>query len=52
MWFNQPVSQDKVPSSTMLRTGLAITCFGVILFGIFPNIIIQIAQHAVAMMGL
>ena len=48
MWFNQPLSQEKVASSTMLRTGLAITCFGVILFGIFPNIMIQIAQHTVA----
>jgi NADH-quinone oxidoreductase subunit N len=52
MWFNQPFSQEKVVSSAMLRTGLTIACLGVLLFGIFPNILIQIAQRAIATLGL
>jgi NADH-quinone oxidoreductase subunit N len=51
MWFDKPFSQEKVVSSVMLRTGLAITSLGVLLFGLFPNIIIQIAERAVAKLG-
>lgn len=46
MWFNQPASDDKVPSSIALKTSLAIACLGVLAFGIVPNFIMQIARTA------
>ena len=44
MWFNVPVAEEKVPSSKMLRAGLAIACIIVLLAGIYPGIFIDFAQ--------
>jgi NADH-quinone oxidoreductase subunit N len=46
MWFNQPASEEKVPSSAALKTSLAIACLGVLAFGIIPNFIMQVARMA------
>ena len=46
MWFNVPASEEKVPSSGMLRVGLALACIGVLLFGIFPGVFMHISQTA------
>ena len=50
MWFNPAVSEEKVPSSGMLRVGLALACMAVLLFGIFPGIFIHIAQSAAGLL--
>jgi len=36
MWFGEPASDEKVPSSGALRLALAISCLGVLVLGIIP----------------
>ena len=50
MWFNEPVSDEKVPSSGALRFALAVTCLGVILVGIIPGSIMKLAETAARML--
>ncbi len=49
MYIGTPASEDAVPSSTPLRAALAITSLGVLLLGIYPWLVLRLAESAVAM---
>jgi len=49
MWFGEPASEEKVPSSGALRVALALSCLGVLLLGIIPGYIMNLAQAAAKM---
>jgi NADH-quinone oxidoreductase subunit N len=51
MWFGEPASAEKVPSSGALRLALAVSCLGVLLLGIIPGYIMNLAQAAARMLG-
>jgi len=46
MWFGEPVSGEKVPSSPALRLALLISCVGVLALGIVPGLVMGLAQFA------
>jgi NADH-quinone oxidoreductase subunit N len=46
MWFNEPASKEKVPSSVMPKIALAICCLGVLLLGIIPGLMMKLAELA------
>jgi NADH-quinone oxidoreductase subunit N len=50
MWFDEPVSPEKVPSSWALRLALGLTCLGVLLVGILPTTIMKLAETAARML--
>jgi NADH-quinone oxidoreductase subunit N len=52
MWLGKPTHEGRVPSSSALRLALAISCLGIILFGIAPAIIMKLAEMAASMFGL
>ena len=49
MWFGEPASDEKVPSSGALRLALAISCLGVLVLGIIPGYIMSLAESAARM---
>lgn len=49
MWFGEPASEGKVPSSGALRVALFISCLGVLALGIIPNSVIQLTEVAARM---
>ncbi|MFC1939101.1 NADH-quinone oxidoreductase subunit N [Chloroflexota bacterium] len=49
MWFGEPASEEKVPSSGALRLALSLSCLGVLLLGIIPNYIMKLAEMAARM---
>jgi len=49
MWFGEPASTEKVPSSAALRVALAIACLGVLLLGIVPGLMMKLAELAANM---
>ncbi|MFC1987702.1 NADH-quinone oxidoreductase subunit N [Chloroflexota bacterium] len=51
MWFGEPASEEKVPSSGVLRVALSLSCLGVLLLGIIPGYIMKIAESAARMFG-
>ena len=51
MWFNEPASADKIPSSAAPRVALVISCLGVLLLGIIPGLIMRIAEEAGYLLG-
>jgi NADH-quinone oxidoreductase subunit N len=46
MWFNEPASTEKVPSSVALRIALAISALGILLLGILPGWLMELAGKA------
>ena len=46
MWFGQPASEEKLPSSPALRVALAISVIGVLALGIVPGQIMRLAELA------
>lgn len=46
MWFSEPASTEKVPSSAAPLVALAICCLGVLLLGIIPGLVMKLAEHA------
>ena len=46
MWFTEPVSQEKVQSSGALRLALGVACLGVLIIGIVPGSIMNLAANA------
>jgi len=46
MWFGETVSTEALPSSGALRVALAIACLGVLLLGIIPGTMMNLAQAA------
>ncbi len=49
MWFGEPASTERVPSSGALRLALVISCAGVLVLGIIPGAVMKIAQLAANM---
>jgi len=49
MWFGEPASEEKVPSSGALRVALSLSCLGVLLLGIIPGYIMNMAETAARM---
>ena len=49
MWFGEPASEEKVPSSAALRVALFLSCLGVLLLGIIPGHIMSLAETAARM---
>jgi NADH-quinone oxidoreductase subunit N len=43
MWFSEPVSTEKIPSSIAPKVALIICCLGVLLLGIIPGLLMKIA---------
>ena len=52
MWFGEPASAEKVPSSGALRLALFVASMAVLLFGILPGIITGMAEAAAKMLSL
>ncbi len=48
MWFNEPASLEKVPSSFALRLALGIASLGILLFGLLPGWLMETARQAAA----
>jgi NADH-quinone oxidoreductase subunit N len=46
MWFGEPASDEKVPSSGAPRLALFICCLGVLLLGIIPGLVMSLAKLA------
>jgi NADH-quinone oxidoreductase subunit N len=46
MWFGEPASPEKVPSSGAPRFALFICCLGVLLLGIIPGLLMRLAEIA------
>lgn len=46
IWLGAPASDEPVPSSASLRTALTLSCAGVLLLGILPNILVRLAEIA------
>ena len=46
MWFGEPASEEKVPSSGGLRLALVLCCLGVLLLGIIPGFVMRLAEFA------
>jgi NADH-quinone oxidoreductase subunit N len=43
MWFSEPVSAEKIPSSAAPKVALVICCVGVLALGIIPGLLMKIA---------
>lgn len=50
MYLGEPASQEAVPSSIPLRAALTITSLGVLLLGIYPWVVLRLAETAAAML--
>lgn len=48
MYTGEPASNEPIPSSIPLRVTLAITSLGVLALGIYPSLVIRLAETAVA----
>ncbi len=46
MWFNEPASQEKVPSSTAPRLALFLCSLGVLALGVIPGPLMRLAEMA------
>ena len=49
MWFGEPASEEKVPSSGALRFALGLACLGVVVLGIIPAFMMNLAEAAAKM---
>ena len=49
MWFGEPVSEEKIPSSGAPRLALFICCLGILLLGIIPGMWMRLAEFAASM---
>ena len=47
MYLGAPLSEERVPSSWALRFALSIACLGVLVLGIYPWVLLKIAESAV-----
>ncbi len=51
MWFSEPVSLEKIPSSAAPKVALVICCLGVLLLGIIPGLLMKIVGFPNIMPG-
>ena len=51
LWLREPEQQGPVPSSGSLKTALAISSFGILLFGILPALAMKLAETAAGVFG-
>ncbi|MEK7354358.1 MAG: hypothetical protein AABZ77_07630 [Chloroflexota bacterium] len=51
MWFGEPASEEKVPSSGALRLAVLLSSLGVLLLGVYPQPVIDLARTAAKMLG-
>jgi len=49
MYVNEPTSEEPIPSSIPLRISLAIASIGVLVLGVYPWLVLRLAENAVAM---
>jgi NADH-quinone oxidoreductase subunit N len=49
MYTGEPLSDEPIPSSIPMRVSLAITSIGVLVLGIYPWVVLRLAETAVAM---
>ncbi|GAI27712.1 unnamed protein product, partial [marine sediment metagenome] len=49
MWLGEAASEEKVPSSGVLRLGLVLSCLGVLVLGIIPGYVMKLAEVAAKM---
>ena len=49
MWFGEPASAERVPSSGALRLALFLACLGVLVLGVMPGAVMGLAQFAAKM---
>ncbi|MFC1955647.1 NADH-quinone oxidoreductase subunit N [Chloroflexota bacterium] len=49
MWFGEPASDEKIPSSGALRLALILSCLGVLSLGIVPGLVMRVAEFAARM---
>ncbi|UCG83376.1 MAG: NADH-quinone oxidoreductase subunit N [Dehalococcoidia bacterium] len=52
MYIGEPLSEEPIPSSVPLRISLAIAAVGVLVLGIYPTVVLRLAENAVAMFPL
>jgi len=48
MYLGAPLSEERVPSSGALRAALSLACIGVLALGVYPWMILRIAETAVS----
>jgi NADH-quinone oxidoreductase subunit N len=46
MWTGEPASRERIPASGAVRVSLALSCLGVLFFGIIPGIGMNLAGMA------
>jgi NADH-quinone oxidoreductase subunit N len=51
MWFGEPASEEKVPSSGALRFALGLSCLGVVVLFIIPAFMMNLAEAAARMLA-
>ncbi len=49
MYLGAPLSEERVPSSGALRGALSFACLGVLVLGIYPWVLLRVAETAVSM---
>ncbi len=50
MWFSEPTATERVPSSKALRLALGISSAGILLTGIFPGWLMELAARAATLL--
>ena len=50
MYLGEPASQEAVPSSIPMRAAMTITSLGVLLLGVYPWVVLRLAETAAAML--
>jgi NADH-quinone oxidoreductase subunit N len=51
MWLNEPISDEKFAVSSLPKLALVLSCFGILVTGIAPALIIKITEAAASMLG-
>jgi len=51
MWFSEPCTAEKIPSSLAPKIALLICCAGVLLLGIIPGLLMKLAETAGITLG-